>query len=158
RSRAVSTGVSAGTRGPVAGHWCAVDPAADRSVSQQPVPERAPAPPVERRAEAIHDFARKLQQPSLWPYVVDYVRWQRARRTAQAAGRPEPQAPQLAPLSITLDLTTACNYACDHCIDWDILNSKVRHDDEALRQSLQTMAARGLKSVILIGGGEPTLY
>lgn len=118
----------------------------------------APAPATERRAEQIHDFARKLQQPSLWPFVVDYVKWRRALREAEAAGKPAPQLPQLAPLSINLDLTTACNYACDHCIDWDILNSKVRHEDEALRASLQTMAQRGLRSVILIGGGEPTLY
>ena len=94
----------------------------------------------------------------MWPYVVDYVQWQRNRRAAQLRGAPEPALPELAPLSINLDLTTACNYACDHCIDWDILNSKVRHDDDALRRALQTMAGRGLKSVILIGGGEPTLY
>jgi sulfatase maturation enzyme AslB (radical SAM superfamily) len=90
--------------------------------------------------------------------VVDYVAWQQARRRAAAAGHAEPALPALVPLSINLDLTTACNYACDHCIDWDILNSKVRHEDEALRESLRAMAARGLRSVILIGGGEPTLY
>ncbi|MFM1873105.1 MAG: hypothetical protein RL398_2527 [Planctomycetota bacterium] len=110
------------------------------------------------QVEKVHDFAQKLQQPSLWPKVLDYVKWQRAVRAARAAGRPEPQLPDLAPLSINLDLTTACNYACDHCIDWDILNSKVRHADDELRASLQAMAERGLKSVILIGGGEPTLY
>ena len=110
------------------------------------------------RTAAVHDFARKLQQESMWPYVVDYVRWQRAARKAEAEGRTLPANPELAPLSINLDLTTACNYACDHCIDWDILNSKVRHADDELRASLQTMVDRGLKSVILIGGGEPTLY
>jgi hypothetical protein len=66
--------------------------------------------------------------------------------------------PDIAPLSINLDLTTACNYACDHCIDWDILNSKAKHEDQQLRDSIERMAERGLKSVILIGGGEPTLY
>ncbi|HLQ36838.1 MAG TPA: radical SAM protein, partial [Planctomycetota bacterium] len=94
----------------------------------------------------------------MWPRVVDYVRWQRAVRAARTNGGAAPVAPELAPLSINLDLTTACNYACDHCIDWDILNSKVRHEDEGLRQALVQMQARGLKSVILIGGGEPTLY
>lgn len=84
--------------------------------------------------------------------------WQRAVRAAEAQGAPAPAMPDLAPLSINLDLTTACNYACDHCIDWDILNSKVRHEDDELRASLQRMAERGLRSVILIGGGEPTLY
>ena len=86
------------------------------------------------------------------------MKWQRARRAAAAKGQPMPDMPDIAPLSINLDLTTACNYACDHCIDWDILNSKVRHEDQELRDSVQRMTERGLKSVILIGGGEPTLY
>jgi sulfatase maturation enzyme AslB (radical SAM superfamily) len=133
----------------------------ERTPSQLPSGSASTArssPGSDRRAEKIHDFAGKLQQPSLWPHVVDYVKWQRALRAARAQGRPEPAVPELAPISINLDLTTACNYACDHCIDWDILNSKVRHEDDALRASLQAMQARGLKSVILIGGGEPTLY
>jgi MoaA/NifB/PqqE/SkfB family radical SAM enzyme len=46
----------------------------------------------------------------------------------------------------------------DHCIDWDALNVAVRHDEEALRAALEDLAGRGLRSVILIGGGEPTLY
>lgn len=94
----------------------------------------------------------------MWPKVVDYVKWQRALRKAQADGKQLPEMPDLAPLSINLDLTTACNYACDHCIDWDILNSKEKHEDEQLRASIERMAERGLRSVILIGGGEPTLY
>ena len=106
----------------------------------------------------MHDFAGKLQQPSLWPKVVDYIRWQRALRKAEADGLTLPEMPDIAPLSINLDLTTACNYACDHCIDWDILNSKEKHADAELRASIERMAERGLRSVILIGGGEPTLY
>jgi len=86
------------------------------------------------------------------------VKWQRALRKAEAAGIEAPTMPDLAPLSINLDLTTACNYACDHCIDWEILNSKVRYEDDDLRASIRRMTERGLKSVILIGGGEPTLY
>ena len=94
----------------------------------------------------------------MWPKVLDYVKWQRALRRAEAEGRPAPDMPELAPLSINLDLTTACNYACDHCIDWDILNSREKHEDSQLRASIERMAERGLRSVILIGGGEPTLY
>ena len=110
------------------------------------------------KVERVHDFAGKLQQPSFWPKVLDYVKWQRALRKAEAEGRALPDMPELAPLSINLDLTTACNYACDHCIDWDILNGRDKHEDALLREAIQRMAERGLRSVILIGGGEPTLY
>jgi len=86
------------------------------------------------------------------------VRWRRELAQARATGRPEPAPPDVAPISVNLDLTTACNYRCDHCIDWDILNTRHRHDDAELRESLRSLRARGLRSVILIGGGEPTLY
>jgi sulfatase maturation enzyme AslB (radical SAM superfamily) len=109
-------------------------------------------------AEAIHDFAGKLKQPSLRPKVVDYLPWQRALRKARKEGSAAPEMPDLVPLSINLDLTTACNYACDHCIDWDILNKPFKHEDQELWDSMREMAERGMRSVILIGGGEPTLY
>jgi pyruvate-formate lyase-activating enzyme len=108
--------------------------------------------------EAIHDFTAKLRQPSLRAHVEEYLRWRRALAHARAEGRPDPEPPAQAPISINLDLTTACNYRCDHCIDWDILNTKHRHDEETLRSSICTMVERGLRSVILIGGGEPTIY
>jgi hypothetical protein len=108
--------------------------------------------------DPIHDFTAKLRQPSLAGHVEAYVRWRRELARARAAGGPEPAPPELAPISINLDLTTACNFRCDHCIDWDILNTKHRHDDAELRASVQAMAGRGLRSLILIGGGEPTLY
>ena len=84
--------------------------------------------------------------------------WQRELRRARREGRVDPPRIDLVPLSIILDLTTACNYRCDHCIDWDILNAKVKFADDTLRAQLGEMAQRGLRSVILIGGGEPTLY
>jgi wyosine [tRNA(Phe)-imidazoG37] synthetase (radical SAM superfamily) len=109
-------------------------------------------------SHAIHDFTAKLRQPSVTGHVETYVRWRRDLARARAQGLPDPPAPDLAPISINLDLTTACNYRCDHCIDWDILNSRHKHAEEALRESIRLMAERGLRSVILIGGGEPTLY
>jgi ADP-heptose:LPS heptosyltransferase len=108
--------------------------------------------------EAIHDFTGKLRQPSLREHLSAYRGWRRDLRSARASGRPDPTPPAIAPISINLDLTTACNYRCDHCIDWDILNTKHRHDEETLRSSIITMVERGLRSVILIGGGEPTIY
>jgi pyruvate-formate lyase-activating enzyme len=107
---------------------------------------------------AIHDFTAKLRQPAIAPQVEEYVRWRRALSQARADGRPPPEPPELAPISINLDLTVACNYACTHCIDWDILNTRHKHDEAELRDSMRLMAERGMRSVILIGGGEPTLY
>lgn len=115
-------------------------------------------PATDAALAPMHDFARKLLQPALRPAVLDYVRWRRALRGARAAGLPEPPMPAAGPLSVNLDLTTACNYACDHCIDWDALNLAVRHDDEDLYAALRNLRARGLASVILIGGGEPTVH
>jgi len=109
----------------------------------------------------IHDFAAKLRQPSLIDRLKGYVRWQAALRQAQKEGRTIPEALATlddVPISINLDLTTACNYACDHCVDFDILNTGRRYDHEKLLESLTQLARRGLKSVIVIGGGEPTLY
>jgi radical SAM family protein len=109
-------------------------------------------------SHAIHDFSAKLRQPSVWPGVRDYIAWRREVEAARAAGTAAPDAPPIAPVSINLDLTTACNYRCDHCIDWDILNTPNKHDEAKLRDSLAQMRERGLKSVILIGGGEPTVH
>jgi hypothetical protein len=108
--------------------------------------------------DPIHDFTAKLRQPSLAGSVERYVRWRRELARARAAGRKAPAPLEQAPVSLNLDLTTACNYRCDHCIDWEILNSRHRHREQALRASIATLVARGLRSVILIGGGEPTLY
>src|SRR5437762_1769195 len=113
------------------------------------------APP---QVEPVHDFARKLRQPGLFPQVTAYLAWARESRAAKRRGEAPPPPPDQAPLSINLDLTTACNYACEHCIDWDMLNTGVSHDEATLRRSVETMAARGLRSVILIGGGEPTVH
>ncbi len=107
---------------------------------------------------SIHDFTGKLRQPALASTVAAYVRWRRELARARAAGEPEPEPPLAAPLSINLDLTTACNYRCTHCIDWDILNTAHKHREAELRESIAWMAQAGLRSVILIGGGEPTLY
>lgn len=111
--------------------------------------------------ESIHDFATKLTQPGAKEALQDYVRWQVALRTgkdADGAAFDPDRVPDYAPLSINLDLTTACNFQCDHCVDLDILNTGIRFEHEKLMSSLQLMADRGLKSVIVIGGGEPTLY
>ncbi len=125
--------------------------------SDEPGPT-TPAASAPVAVEPVHDFVRKLRRSGLFEGVVDYVRWQRARRDAAAASSPPPPLPDLAPLSINLDLTTSCNYACEHCIDLEILNDGVHHAEATLRAAIEGMAARGLRSVILIGGGEPTVH
>jgi wyosine [tRNA(Phe)-imidazoG37] synthetase (radical SAM superfamily) len=107
---------------------------------------------------AIHDFTAKLRQPSLAPQFEAYLAWRRALQAARGRGEPDPEPPALAPVSINLDLTTACNFKCTHCVDWDMLNTKDKYQEQELKAGLRLMQERGLRSVILIGGGEPTLY
>ncbi len=106
----------------------------------------------------IHDFTAKLRQPSLSAHLEAYVGWRRELAGARLRGEPDPAPPDLAPVSINLDLTTACNFKCTHCVDWDMLNTRHKYQEQELRDSLRLMQERGLRSVILIGGGEPTLY
>src|SRR5262245_29623668 len=136
--------------------------AAGDSLPPMTVPPRVPTTsataPSAVRLEPVHDFGAKLRQPALVGHVERYVAWRKAVRLAREAGAPPPPMPPIAPLSINLDLTTACNYACEHCVDWDILNLGISHDEARLRASMERMAAAGLRSVILIGGGEPTIH
>lgn len=110
----------------------------------------------------IHDFSSKLRQPSIIDRLRDYVQWQIEWRQAYESGQSIAEklasSPQWAPLSINLDVTTACNYRCDHCVDMDILNTGIKYEHEQLCASLLTLIEHGLKSVIIIGGGEPTAY
>ncbi|MEM9622362.1 MAG: radical SAM protein [Pseudomonadota bacterium] len=111
--------------------------------------------------DIIHDFGSKLAQPGAIDALRQYVNWQIAQRNAPTLDSAEldpTKVPDFAPISINLDLTTACNYQCDHCVDLDILNTGIRFEHDKLLSSLELMAQRGLRSVIVIGGGEPTLY
>jgi wyosine [tRNA(Phe)-imidazoG37] synthetase (radical SAM superfamily) len=103
--------------------------------------------------EPKHDFTAKLRQPLVLPRVKDYVKWQKAVRQGIKI-----EAPNLTPISINLDLTTACNFRCGHCIDINVINSNSKFDHKELLLSLENIVKGGLRSVSLIGGGEPTLY
>lgn len=105
------------------------------------------------KVNKIHDFTAKLRQPYALSRLKKYVEWQKAIRLGL-----EVETPNLIPLSINLDLTTACNFHCDHCIDLGVINSKDKFDHGKLLASLDNMIEHGLRSVTLIGGGEPTLY
>lgn len=111
-----------------------------------------------KMSKTIHDFTSKLRQSSIFPQIMNYINWQRNRSTSINDNKEPGMEFWRSPISINLDLTTACNFRCDHCIDLDILNSKTKFDHSQLLISLENMISNGLRSVILIGGGEPTLY
>ena len=113
---------------------------------------------IQNKVDPRHDFMAKLLQPSILKYLKDYVKWQVEKRQSPDPEKSFLNLPDYAPISINLDPTSACNYACDHCVDKDILNTGRQYDFENLKQSLGSMHNKGLKSVIVIGGGEPTLY
>lgn len=96
----------------------------------------------------IHQFGKKLLQKSVFSRFQDYLSWQ------IKGGK----APEFAPISINLDLTTACNFQCPHCIDGEIINTGKMLDLNYVKTLIRDWAGKGLKSVILIGGGEPVLY
>ena len=119
-------------------------------------------PPTQKQTElaAKHDFAGKFKHAEIVDRLKGYVLAQASMREAVKEGRPfDPSwLPEAAPISINLDITTACNYACDHCVDKEILNQPIKYDHQRLLDSLRVMTERGLRSVIVIGGGEPTVY
>jgi sulfatase maturation enzyme AslB (radical SAM superfamily) len=101
-----------------------------------------------------HDFSTKLRQASVIDRLKSYIQWRRNRDKTDAAL----PMPEFGPLSINLDLTTACNFACPHCVDSGIINTGESLDIATVKSSLDSLQSRGLLSVILLGGGEPTLH
>jgi MoaA/NifB/PqqE/SkfB family radical SAM enzyme len=101
-----------------------------------------------------HDFGSKLRQSSVIERLKQYITWRRNMETADA----DRALPNLGPISINLDLTSACNFACPHCVDSTIINTGESLKLEEIKLSIDILKARGLLSVILLGGGEPTLH
>jgi MoaA/NifB/PqqE/SkfB family radical SAM enzyme len=66
--------------------------------------------------------------------------------------------PIFSPISINLDLTSACNFSCPFCVDSKLINAGKSLTLEDVKKTIDTLHAHGLLSVILIGGGEPTLH
>jgi len=67
-----------------------------------------------------HDFGSKLRQESVICRLRDYVLWQRGLEKNSTAQK----IPNIGPLSINLDLTLACNFACPYCVDSVILKQR----------------------------------
>lgn len=108
---------------------------------------------MEKIKNREHDFGAKLRQGSVIENLKSYVNWERAFKAGEVAALPD-----CAPISINLDLTAACNFACPHCVDSGIINTGEALSLGNIKASLKTLTDHGLKSVILIGGGEPTLH
>ena len=109
---------------------------------------------MDRSKHKEHDFSAKLRQASVIDRLKAYIEWRRNRGKTDEAN----PMPEFGPLSINLDLTTACNFACPHCVDSGIINTGEYLDIDTVKSSLDTLQPQGLLSVILLGGGEPMLH
>ena len=101
-----------------------------------------------------HDFAAKLKQASVIERLKAYIDHQRK----SIDGRKPVDLQPFSPVSINMDLTSACNFACPHCVDAAILNSGEALTLDTIEGILDTLIPKGLLSIILLGGGEPTLH
>jgi len=101
-----------------------------------------------------HDFGAKLRQHSTVQRLKEYIQWQRDLGGNFSSIGP----PVHSPISINLDLTSACNYSCLFCVDSRLINAGKTLALEDIKKLIDTLHSHGLLSVILIGGGEPTLH
>jgi MoaA/NifB/PqqE/SkfB family radical SAM enzyme len=103
---------------------------------------------------SIHKFGQKLHHPAALPAFSQLVA---GLRHYHATGSVE-QLSSVPLVSINLDLTTACDHACGHCVDDEVINQRHKFELEDIYGTIDSLVERGLSSVILIGGGEPTLH
>ncbi len=109
---------------------------------------------MERLKEKEHDFSSKLRQREILQRLKDYVHWQRDWQ----AGIQHGALPFYSPISINLDLTSACNFSCAFCVDSKLINEGKSLTLKKIEETIDTLSLQGLRSIILIGGGEPTLH
>ena len=109
---------------------------------------------MEKLREREHDFSSKLRQDGTLQRLKDYI--QRQRKCELNA--PDRGLPVFSPISINLDLTSACNFSCPFCVDSKLINAGKSLTFEEVKKTIDTLHSHGLLSVILIGGGEPTLH
>jgi MoaA/NifB/PqqE/SkfB family radical SAM enzyme len=109
---------------------------------------------MEKLKEREHDFNSKLRQNAILQRLKDYIQWQR-RCGFDTLDR---GLPIFSPTSINLDLTSACNFSCPFCVDSKLINAGKSLALEEVKKTIHTLHSHGLLSVILIGGGEPTLH
>jgi MoaA/NifB/PqqE/SkfB family radical SAM enzyme len=105
---------------------------------------------MEKLREREHDFSSKLRQDGTFQRLKEYIQW---ARKCEDRG-----LPIFSPISINLDLTSACNFSCPFCVDSKLINAGKSLTLEEIKKTVDTLHSHGLLSVILIGGGEPTLH
>lgn len=109
---------------------------------------------MEKIISREHDFSAKLRQKSVLNELKRYILWLRSLETNQADAKP----PCFSPISINLDLTSACNFSCQHCVDSKIINTGDYLHWGDIKKTIDVLHSKGLLSIILLGGGEPTLH
>jgi MoaA/NifB/PqqE/SkfB family radical SAM enzyme len=109
---------------------------------------------MEKLREKEHDFSSKLRQDATVQRLKEYLQWQRECDVRV----PDQGLPIFSPISINLDLTSACNFSCPFCVDSKLINAGKSLTLEKAKKTIHTLRTHGLLSVILIGGGEPTLH
>ena len=109
---------------------------------------------MEKLKEREHDFSSKLRQDATLQRLKDYIQWQRNCNV----NAPDRERLIFSPISINLDLTSACNFSCPFCVDSKLINAGKSLTLEEVKKTIHTLHSHGLLSVILIGGGEPTLH
>ena len=109
---------------------------------------------MEKLKEREHDFSSKLRQDATLQRLKEYLQWQRGYDVLG----PDRGLPIFSPISINLDLTSACNFSCPFCVDSKLINAGRNLTLEEVKKTIHTLQTHGLLSVILIGGGEPTLH
>jgi MoaA/NifB/PqqE/SkfB family radical SAM enzyme len=109
---------------------------------------------MEKLKEREHDFSSKLRQDATLQRLKDYIQWQRNCDV----NAPDRERLIFSPISINLDLTSACNFSCPFCVDSKLINAGKSLTLEGVKKTIHTLHSHGLLSVILIGGGEPTLH
>lgn len=109
---------------------------------------------MEKLKSREHNFAAKLRQKSTIKALREYITWQKDLKASCL----NPKTPSFAPVSINLDLTSACNFSCPFCVDSGIINTGAYLKLEDIKKTIDILQDNGLLSVILLGGGEPTLH
>jgi len=109
---------------------------------------------MEKLQHKEYDFSAKLRQASVVKRLKEYIKWQLSSEDYN----PGDPVSSFGPVSINLDLTSSCNFACPHCVDSTIINTGSFLELKTIQDTVDTLTERGLLSVILLGGGEPTLH